>query len=602
MIEDRNRARADGLVHQLLDAATPQVPSIVVGLGPYRRWADPMVRQAIEESTTPPRPRLHARLAMLPMDASQIEPLLAAMLEADPESFLVIREALQPHRTRLIPLLWRVADSSQHAAFRAAVALASYDPEDRRWVDHAGTVARQLVGQPSLLVPAWVTMLEPVRRHLAPEVARLLGDAGEDRPLVASILADYARDRRELIATAIGDAGPAEFDILLTAAWRDRPGAADAVDAALTALIESYRTDPRDAMAARIANTGIALLRLGRPNRVWPLLVTRPDPGIRSFLIDRIATLRTPPAILADRLPHESDSSARAALLLALGHYGVDQAHADFRSSVAEHVLATFRDDPDPGVHAAAGRLLRSWGLADRARSLEASLATGRVEGKRRWYLTNQGQTMVLLPGRDEFQMGSPDDEKWRRNNEGRMVVRVAPLDVATTEVTVGQFRTFLDERPEVRGRYGDFEHADPRLPQTRVTWYDAAAYCNWLSERDGLPRDQWCYEPNEEGKYEAGMRIVADFAARRGYRLPIESEWEYACRPARSRAARGVPRMASSPGMRGAWSTRRTARCRRGRCCPTISAYSTCTATYTSGARIATRTREEMSGRARTS
>ena len=30
------------------------------------------------------------------------------------------------------------------------------------------------------------------------------------------------------------------------------------------------------------------------------------------------------------------------------------------------------------------------------------------------------------------------------------------------------------------------------------VSWYGAAAYCNWLSEQEGLPRDQWCYLPAE--------------------------------------------------------------------------------------------------------
>ena len=33
-----------------------------------------------------------------------------------------------------------------------------------------------------------------------------------------------------------------------------------------------------------------------------------------------------------------------------------------------------------------------------------------------------------------------------------------------------------------------------------RLNWYTAAAYCNWLSEQEGLPEDQWCYLPNEAG------------------------------------------------------------------------------------------------------
>ena len=38
------------------------------------------------------------------------------------------------------------------------------------------------------------------------------------------------------------------------------------------------------------------------------------------------------------------------------------------------------------------------------------------------------------------------------------------------------------------------------------MTWYEAAHYCDWLSEQEKIPKEQWCYDP-KGGAYGPGMK-----------------------------------------------------------------------------------------------
>lgn len=80
------------------------------------------------------------------------------------------------------------------------------------------------------------------------------------------------------------------------------------------------------------------------------------------------------------------------------------------------------------------------------------------------------------------------------------------PFDIATTEVTIGQYRQIMGAAP-VAG--------PDDLPVTNVTWKDAADFCRRLSRMEG-----------------------------KTYRLPTEFEWEYASRAATTTPFSGTARL----------------------------------------------------------
>ncbi len=132
---------------------------------------------------------------------------------------------------------------------------------------------------------------------------------------------------------------------------------------------------------------------------------------------------------------------------------------------------------------------------------------------------TSQGQQLKLFFG-GRFSMGATRREQGRRSNETLHTVELQrPFYLSTTEVTNAQYSTFMDTHNS--GSYKGNNLSMPNMPVVNISWEDAARYCNWLSEKEGLEK---AYE-------EVGKNIKAVYPIPNGYRLPTESEWEWVAR-----------------------------------------------------------------------
>lgn len=368
--------------------------------------------------------------------------------------------------------------------------------------------------------PRWERHLEALSRMLRAEAVEGGSWGASFAPLAFRLLPAFLDRLRE--------AKPSEIGALAATLAQWQPEAGAKLASELSEPLPAGTEDEKEMFARRQARLAVALLHLGTCKPVWALLLPKRelhDPRLRHRILHVLSSGGVDPYDLLEWAKDESlGPEVRATLLSAAAEYDENMLPPGIRD-LTRPALEGLLSHRSSALHAASRFVLRRWYGPDwEPRDPIDPPNPSPADGGNRWVVDRLGHEMVIVPAGTEYEIP--------REGEGPESVR---FDVSFALALAVISRGELEQCGEAMEWFGRLEWVDLLIGDREdanecavfgINEQVAMHYCNWASQKNGLPREEWCYVESGEG-----LQPANDSLERSGYRLPTEREWEFGCR-----------------------------------------------------------------------
>ena len=516
--------------------------------------------------------------------------LFASALTADAQELQLINEQITTTEDLVSNFHDVVRDPSQShgSRLRALCSLLSLSPKTLGQATDPGIhqlasdcvdwLREEVANRRTSLRSPWIRMLKPMRQSMTESLESAIAtEKGPSRRIAANILFELYEDQPKWLLPRVFEADEELMPQLLLALRSSmsyseelRP---ESIAPELLTVAQRLKDSPLTPAEIDTRYWMTILYLRGIDEFLGNDMVSAKDPTRMAMFEQEVADFGIELPKLIQLVERLIDSDSRDGLLfhclLALGSY---EPPATGMESIGAGIVGLYQQHPNASIHAASEWLIQQWQIKSPA---DAPLPTA-YSPERNWRVTPSGEGFVRIARPDSIRIGSPREERRAYASVESTDVDTDGLDIsetlhlrslavnfemATCEVTVASFRDFLedtaadferriaklesltdptdDQRDQLdildaaisntKTRSLDLDTADPKSPMIGISWYDAAEYCIWRSEREGLMS---CYGTLDELTMarQKDRPIATDLSAS-GYRLPTVGEWEYATR-----------------------------------------------------------------------